>query len=274
MLKRYHRIKVQVPIPREVSPAHVVSTLQTFEPLLDSHYYVVKYDPKPGPISDAALAVINGDPFLRQDPNNPSSGPVTATDDRWRLYDTFEDVYWVPFLLPYFSRLKRYLAIGCRTEGGVRFREGGSGGIVNRGAFTVVERETGRPHGYASRDTTRPVDDNWDGETKRGSIVEDEGSENRNRDRDGDGNYVDEKWMGDWGPQDDADTDTESEPAWDIVCECEIEMPFIWAVPALFRRSKAREFCEYLCKSVIEDTIGEFDEYWDNRSRLISEVYL
>ncbi|KAI1131752.1 hypothetical protein F5Y10DRAFT_233014 [Nemania abortiva] len=265
-----HRIKVRVPIPREVSPAHVVSTLQTFEPLLDNHSYVIDYRPKPWPISEADLAVINGDPFFREDLESPSSEPATATDARWWVCDVWEDVYWVPFLVPYFSRLKRYLAIGRRTEGGIRFRQCVSGGVVTRGSFTVVERGTGRPY------VSGPAEDIWDEDTEKGSIAdEEERRPSGNEIAEGENineNYLGEKRTGSWDAQD--DTDAESEPAWDIVCECEIEMPLILVVSRYLRRGDDRDLCEDLCKSVIHATIMEFDEYRVYSSNLVSTLNL
>ncbi|KAI1739290.1 hypothetical protein F4680DRAFT_142210 [Xylaria scruposa] len=266
-----HSIKVQVPIPSSISPAHVVATLQTFEPLLDNHCYVINYRPKSGPISRDDLAVIKGDPFFRQQYRDLSPelvGAVGTEVSPWWIGDVWEDVYWVPFIMP-FSRLKRYLAIGCKTEGGIRFRQNVSGGVVTRGTFTVIERETGRPYRAVLREGVRADDvrpnDGWDGDTEKGSIISntenERGYENEDESRDGpnrDG-AAGEKGTSNWDAQD--ETDAETEPAWDIVCECEIEMPLILIVSQLLRRDANRELCEELCRCLIYDTITEYAEY-------------
>ncbi|KAI1428212.1 hypothetical protein F5Y12DRAFT_711529 [Xylaria sp. FL1777] len=267
-----YSLEVHVPIPPEISPAHVVATLQTFEPLLDNHGYVVAYRPKSGSaISRKDLAVIRGDPFFQHDRHDLVS-PDTAINSRWWLCDVWEDVYWVPFLLPYFSRLKRYLAIGCKTEGGIRFRQSVSGGVVTRGTFTVISRETGRP--YVSRERAREGgSDTWDGDTEKGSIAPDpedeigegehEGEDENNR-----GVADNRKEAGNWDAQD--ETDAETEPVWDIVCACEIEMPIILIVSQILRRDANRTLCEHLCKSVISTTITTFDDYRTYASNLTS----
>ncbi|TRX97744.1 hypothetical protein FHL15_001499 [Xylaria flabelliformis] len=277
-----HSIKVQVPIPSPISPAHVVATLQRFEPLLDNHYYVINYTPKAGPISRDDLAVIKGDPFFRQqcrDLNSSESvGAIGTEGSQWWIGDVWEDVYWVPFIVPYFSRLKRYLAIGCKTEGGIRFRQNVSGGVVTRGTFTVIERETGRPYRTVHRegvpaDDVRP-NDGWDGDTEKGSIISNTENErvyeNEDENRDGltrDG-ATGEKGTSNWDAQD--ETDAETEPAWDIVCECEIEMPLILIVSQFLRRDANRELCEVLCRCLIYDTIVEHDEYRNLNSDIVS----
>lgn len=269
-----HRIKVRVPIPSPISPAHVVAILQTFEPLLDNHHYVINYRPKAGPISRKDFAVINGDPFFRQDCRdlNPELVGATGTErSRWWISDVWEDVYWVPFIVPYFSRLKRYLAIGCKTEGGIRFRQRVSGGVVTRGAFTVVERETGRPCATIPPAGVRAEDmgpgSSWDGDTEKGSIISNAENERGDEDQDEDesrngrnpGEAAGEKGARDWDAQD--ETDAETEPTWDIVCECEIEMPLILIVSQFLRRDANRALCEHLCRQIIYATIMEYDEY-------------
>ncbi|TGJ84294.1 hypothetical protein E0Z10_g4469 [Xylaria hypoxylon] len=253
-----HSIKVHVPIPPEISPAHVVATLQTFEPLLDNHGYIVEYRPKSGPISCKDEAVIKGDPFFQHDWHDLGSrctSPDAATDSRWWLCDVWEDVYWVPFIVPYFSRLKRYLAVGCKTESGIRFRQSVSGGVITRGTFTVISRETGRPYSPFPRERAPGVDgDVWDADTEKGSIASNE----RGGENEGGESLRDaiEKGPRDWDPQD--DTDAETEPVWDIVCACEIEMPLILIVSQILRRDANRALCEHLCKSVIDETAMEF----------------
>ncbi|KAI1756577.1 hypothetical protein F4782DRAFT_526266 [Xylaria castorea] len=262
-----HSIKVQVPIPPPISPAHVVATLQTFEPLLDNHHYVINYSPKAGQISRDDLAVIKGDPFFRQecrDLNPELVGTIGTEESEWWISDVWEDVYWVPFIVPYFSRLKRYLAIGCKTEGGIRFRQSVSGGVVTRGTFTVIERETGRPCATVPREGARADDtgscSGWDGDTEKGSIVSNtENEDGRGNDGSNRGGAAGEKGTSHWDAQD--ETDAETEPAWDIVCECEIEMPLILIVSQFFRQDANRELCEHLCRCLIYATIPEYDEY-------------
>ncbi|KAI8954830.1 hypothetical protein F4801DRAFT_531806 [Xylaria longipes] len=269
-----HCIRVQVPIPSPISPAHVVATLQTFEPLLDNHHYVINYRPKAGPISRKDLAVIKGDPFFEHDCHdlNPELvGAIGTERSEWWISDVWEDVYWVPFIVPYFSRLKRYLAIGCKTEGGFRFRQSVSGGVVTRGTFTVIERETGRPCAAVPWNGVRAEDmgsdDGWDGDTEKGSIISNTENERRDETEDEDGSRngpsrgeaTSEKATSNWDAQD--ETDAETEPAWDIVCECEIEMPMILIVSQFLRRDANRELCEHLCRSVIHATMMEYDEY-------------
>ncbi|KAI0873456.1 hypothetical protein GGS24DRAFT_389336 [Hypoxylon argillaceum] len=287
MPKRQH-IRVQVPIPRPVSPAHVVATLQTFEPLLDNHHYIIDYHPKPWPISRRDLAVINGDPFFRQDRCGDdglvasSSLHHDADDDdrRWWVCDVWEDVYWVPYLVPYFSRLKRYLAIGCRTEGGIRFRQCVSGGVVTRGSFTVVERATGRAYGSGASPGRARGGDIWDGDTEKGSIAgDDEGGEGAGSEGEGgngDEHDLREKRASSWDARSDVDTDaeTESEPAWEIVCECEIEIPLISVLSQYLHRGANRRLCKHLCKSVIGATLTEFDEYRIYTANLYSTLSL
>ncbi|KAI0430067.1 hypothetical protein F5Y09DRAFT_308706 [Xylaria sp. FL1042] len=270
-----HSIEVHVPIPPQISPAHVVATLQTFEPLLDNHGYVVAYRPKSGPISRKDLAVIKGDPFFQDERYDllppctstatPSSADTTTeTNPRWWLCDVWEDVYWVPFIVPYFSRLKRYLAVGVKTEGGIRFRQSVSGGVVTRGTFVVVSRETGCA--YVSREGIREGGDTWDGDTEKGSIAptneeeargEAEGNEDNNESESGATDS--RKGSRNWDAQ--TETDAESEPTWDIVCACEIEMPLILIMSQILRRDANRTLCEHLCKSVISATIMAFDDY-------------
>ncbi|KAI0486354.1 hypothetical protein F4859DRAFT_366692 [Xylaria cf. heliscus] len=267
-----HCIRAQVPIPSPISPAHVVATLQTFEPLLDNHHYVINYRPKAGPISRTDFAVIKGDPFFQHECRdlNPELVGATGTErSKWWISDVWEDVYWVPFIVPYFSRLKRYLAIGCKTEGGIRFRQKVSGGVVTRGTFTVIERETGRPCATVPRQGTRTENmgsgSGWDGDTEKGSILSNAEHERGDEDEDesrhglGRGGAAGEKGVSNWDAQDETDADTE--PSWDIVCECEIEMPLILIVSQFLRRDANRELCEHLCRSVICATIMEYDEY-------------
>ncbi|KAI0910787.1 hypothetical protein F4823DRAFT_588915 [Ustulina deusta] len=271
-----HCIEVHVPIPPELSPAHVVATLQTFEPLLDNHGYVVTYQPKSGPISRKDLAVIKGDPFFRHDRHDLISqcaSPDAATNSRWWLCDVWEDVYWVPCLVPYFSRLKRYLAIGCKTAGGIRFRQRVSGGVVTRGTFTVMSRETRRP--YMSWERAREGGgDTWDGDTEKGSIAsnaEDEAPEGENGGDDAsERGATDDNGKGtsNWDAQN--ETDAETEPAWDIVCACEIEMPLVLIMSQIFRRDANRALCEHLCKCVISATVIAFDDYRIYDSNLVS----
>ncbi|RWA03184.1 hypothetical protein EKO27_g11920 [Xylaria grammica] len=269
-----HSIKVHVPIPPGISPAHVVETLQTFEPLLDNHAYVIDYRPKPWPISRKDKAVIKGDPFFQQDWHDLESyctSPSVAAGSRWWLCDVWEDVYWVPFVLPYFSRLKRYLAVGCKIEGGIRFRQSVSGGTVTRGTFTVISRETGLPYDSGPEERAQGRDgDVWDGDTEKGSVAHNErgdGNGGENASEHGAEN-ANEKWPASWDPQD--DTDAEIEPLWDVVCACEIEMPFILIVSQILRRGDNRALCEYLCKAVIHETLMAFDDYQSFDSSLIS----
>jgi hypothetical protein len=264
-----HCIQVRVPIPAALSPALVIETLQTFDPLLDNHHYIVDYRPKSGPISEKDLAVIKGDAFFRDDcddllprnvsPASASDSPGIATNNpstRWSLYDIWEDVYWVPYLVPYFSRLKRYLAVGCRTESGIRFRLRVCCGVVTRGAFTVVARGTGRPYchvqpreqGQENHDVEGD-DDTWDGDTEKGTIAESDAEispetaderETENKD------------------EEDEDTDIEPEPTtWDLVCDCEIQMPLIMLLSQWCMRGANRELCEHLCRSIIQVAIAE-----------------
>ncbi|KAI0535816.1 hypothetical protein GGR58DRAFT_515049 [Xylaria digitata] len=221
-----HSIEVHVPIPRGIPPARVVATLQTFEPLLDNHGYVIAYRPKPLSLEDAA--VIKGDAFFRHDWHDLVSHGTMA-DSRWWLCDVWEDVYWVPFLLPYFSRLKRYLAVGYKTDAGIRFRQRVSGGVVTRGSFTVISRETGLP--YGSQPAPEASGDIWDGETEKGSVT------SASKD----------------GSNDEADA--EMEPLWDLVCACEIEMPLILILSQILRREANRALCEHLCKAILRETI-------------------
>ncbi|KAI0523763.1 hypothetical protein F5B22DRAFT_633873 [Xylaria bambusicola] len=247
-----HTIEVTVPIPPEVAPGDVVATLQTFEPLLDNHGYVVNYWPKSGPISNKDLAIIKGDPFFEDERHDLPSQDIPldpeATDSRWWLCDVWEDVYYVPFIVPYFSRLKRYLAIGCRTEGGIRFRQRVSGGVVTRGTFTIISRETGRPY------VPRTREDVWDGETENGSIASNDEDTGEGADEGGDEERVagNRKSGRNWDAQD--ETDTETEPSWDIVCACEIEMPLILVMSQILKRDENRALCEHLCKAIITAT--------------------
>ncbi|KAI0203928.1 hypothetical protein F4808DRAFT_457633 [Astrocystis sublimbata] len=275
-------ISVRVPVPSPISPAHVVATLQTFEPLLDNHHYVISYRPKAGPISCKDFAVIKGDPFFQHECRDlsPASADATGTErSKWWISDVWEDVYWVPFVVPYFSRLKRYLAIGCKTEGGIRFRQRVSGGVVTRGTFTVVERETGLPCAIPSRERAHNEDnDCWDGDTEKGSILsnsetgranEDEDESSERRDDSGRGGAATrEKGISNWDAQDETDTETES--TWEILCECEIEMPLILIVSQFFRRDANRELCKHICRSIIYATITEHDEYRILESTIMS----
>ncbi|KAJ2975618.1 hypothetical protein NUW58_g8304 [Xylaria curta] len=255
--------------PPQVSPEHVVQTLQTFEPLLDNHNYVINYRPKSGTISHKDLAVVKGDSFFehdRHDLDPELSSTIGAPDSRWWICDVWEDVYWVPFIIPYFSRLKRYLAIGCKTTGGIRFRQSVSGGVVTRGTFTVVERQTGRPWAPRARESARGgntgLSENWDGDTEKGSIISntENGREGENESESGNpSSRGDEKGPSNWDAAD--DTDAEFEPTWDIVCECEIEMPLILIMSQILRRDANRQLCEHLCRSLIYATVAEHDEY-------------
>ncbi|KAI0401035.1 hypothetical protein F4802DRAFT_619204 [Xylaria palmicola] len=279
-----HRIEVRVPLFAGVSPAGVVATLQTFEPLLNNHPYVITYRPKAGRIGGDDLGVIRDDPFFRGDQPQPDPDlelDPAAEDARWWLCDVWEDVYWVPFIVPYFSRLKRYLAVGCRTPSGIRFRQRVSGGAVTRGAFTVVERATGRPYVAPEPRRRAPGDDDddddddagsevWEGdtETEKGSVLSDADAADARASEGEDGGEdrstesreetAGEKEAGDWDAQD--DTDTESEPTWELVCECEVEMPYILAVPKYLARDADRKLCKYLCKCVIREAYTAFDE--------------
>ncbi|KAI1311390.1 hypothetical protein F5Y03DRAFT_342897 [Xylaria venustula] len=266
-----YSIEVHVPIPPELSPAQVVATLQTFEPLLDHHGYVVEYRPKRGPIEPKDLAVIKGDPFF-QDEWHDLTTPDTAaseTDSRWWICDVWEDVYWVPFIVPYFSRLKRYLAVGCKIEGGIRFRQAVSGGVVTRGTFTVVSRETGCA--YVPGD-----DGNWDADTEKGSIAPSaeggtaEGQRVEDQEeRDGERAIADErKESRNWDAQ--TETGVGAEPAWDIVCACKIEMPLILIMSQILRRDANRALCEHLCKAIISDTVLTVHGYHPYRSNSVS----
>ncbi|KAI1273394.1 hypothetical protein F5Y07DRAFT_256260 [Xylaria sp. FL0933] len=272
-----HSIEVHVPIPPQISPAHVVATLQTFEPLLDNHGYVVAYRPKSGPINTKDLAIIRTDPFFKDEhhdlflPFDVYTSPYISDNcaypeinPRWWLCDVWEDVYWVPFIVPYWSRLKRYLAVGVKTEGGIRFRQSVSGGVVTRGTFTVVSRETGRA--YVPRERTREQGgENWDGDTEKGSIAptnaEERGeSQEHGREDESERRAADNrKGSSNWDAQ--TETDAESEPMWDIVCACEIEMPLILIMSQILRRDANRELCEHLCKSIISATVAAYDEY-------------
>ncbi|KAI1365713.1 hypothetical protein F5Y08DRAFT_171148 [Xylaria arbuscula] len=256
-MPRKHIIKVTVPIPPEVAPGDVVATLQTFEPLLDSHDYVVEYSPKEGRISDKDLAVIARDPFFAKERDDlPSQNIPLEEEQRWWLCDVWEDVYWVPFIVPYFSRLKRYLAVGYKTDSGIRFRQSVSGGVVTRGTFTVVSRETGQP--YVRSWPTGSVDgESWDGETERGSIASnEEEAEMGENTIAGTGVYQHahcRRTQKGWEAQD--DTDAETEPSWDIVCACEIDVPLILVISQVLRRDENRALCEQLCKAIITATI-------------------
>ncbi|KAI0818389.1 hypothetical protein GGR55DRAFT_73194 [Xylaria sp. FL0064] len=261
-----HSIEVHVPIPPQISPAHVIATLQTFEPLLDNHGYVVAYRPKSGPINAKDLEVIRTDPFFKDEHHDLflSNCAYSETNPRWWLCDVWEDVYWVPFIVPYWSRLKRYLAVGVKTEGGIRFRQSVSGGVVTRGTFTVVSRETGR--GYVPGERTREESgETWDCDTEKGSIApttseeRGEGQGHQAQDESERGATDDRKEAKGWDAQ--TETDAESEPMWDIVCACEIEMPLILIMSQILRRDANRELCEHLCKSVISATVAAYDEY-------------
>ncbi|KAI2635422.1 hypothetical protein GGS21DRAFT_515752 [Xylaria nigripes] len=233
-----HHLKVQIPIPQEVRPANVLATLQTFEPLLSNHYYIAEYQPITGPLSSRHEALIKRDAFFAQESAD------LRERDRWWACDVWEDVYWVPFLLPYFSRLKRYLAIGCKTASGIRFRQSVAGGVTTRGTFSIVSRRSGRAFAEER--------ESWDGETERGS---DAGSGEEGR-RSGD----DEKsWNGETDIEDGNEGEEEE---WDIVCECEIEVPLIISVPQMLMRNAHRRLCEHLCKSVIEASFTKWNEYW------------
>ncbi|KAI0966781.1 hypothetical protein F4678DRAFT_266302 [Xylaria arbuscula] len=262
-----HSIEVHVPIPPEISPAQVVATLQTFEPLLDHHGYVVEYRPKSGPIEPKDLAVIKGDPFFQDERHDLTTlnDAASETASRWWVCDVWEDVYWVPFIVPYFSRLKRYLAVGCKTEGGIRFRQAVSGGVVTRGTFTVVSRETGRA--YVPGD-----DGNWDADTEKGSIApaaEEETGEGQEEEESGErGNADERKESRNWDAQ--TETGVGDEPVWDIVCACEIEMPLILIMSQILRRDANRALCEHLCKAIISETVLTVHGYHPYRSNSIS----
>ncbi|KAI8635376.1 hypothetical protein F5Y19DRAFT_9717 [Xylariaceae sp. FL1651] len=259
-----HHINLRVPIPADLPPPLVIDTLQTFKPLLDHHHYIVDYTAKDEPFSAKDLAVIQRDPFFLNDKDDllrnyasaAPSGTLSTTSNsrnsRWALYDIWEDVYWVPFLVPYFSRLKRYLAIGQRTEGGIRFRTRASYGVVSRGAFTVVARGTNRPYSESGNG------DMWDGDTEKGTTAStiasdaDTGSESGSESGAGEKEktrvYTDVEVT-------DSESESESEPAWEILCDCEIEMPLILFVNQWYMRGPNRQLCEYLCRAVIIRTV-------------------
>lgn len=248
-MPKKHIIEVTVPIPPEVAPGDVVATLQTFEPLLDNHDYVVDYWPKEGRISDKDLAVIKGDPFFVNERDDlPSQNIPLEEEPHWWICDVWEDVYWIPFIVPYFSRLKRYLAIGYKTDSGIRFRQRVSGGVVTRGTFTVVSRETGRP--YTRRDP-------WDGDTEKESIASSDDRTEMREDTTAGSTEIYQharcrKTGKDWEAQD--DTDAETEPSWDIVCACEIDAPFILVLHQILGREENRALCERLCQAIITAT--------------------
>ncbi|KAF2965138.1 hypothetical protein GQX73_g8426 [Xylaria multiplex] len=219
-----HSIEVRVPIPRDLPPREVVATLQRFEPLLDNHGYVITYRPKAW-VSDADQAVIKGDAFFRHDCDDDLEAAIAAAGSPWWLCDVYEDVYYVPFLVPYFSRLKRYLAVGYRTPSGIRFRQSVSGGVVTRGSFAVISRTTGLPYGWQP--------DTWDGDTEKGSVAS----------------------ASDTAAAAAADKD----PLWELVCACEIEMPLILILSQILRREANRALCERLCKAVLRETVIAYD---------------
>ncbi|KAI1431589.1 hypothetical protein GGR50DRAFT_58830 [Xylaria sp. CBS 124048] len=277
-----HRFRVQVPIPQEISPATVISTLQTFEPLLSNHRHVANYRPISKPMSSRDIAAIKKDPFFRHDcadlsPQSIAHSSTAATNQnsRWWIYDVWEDVYWVPVLLPYFSRLKRYMAVGCKTASGIRFRQSVAGGVTTRGTFTVVSRRTGRAYGARCNDDDDDGD-SWDSNTDKGSVTsrttnekssEDRASERRSSydDNDGDGDEKKKKKSMSWDGETDIESESESEPvapAWDIVCDCEVEVPLIISVPQLLMRNADRKLCEHLCRSVIKTAVTQWNEYW------------
>ncbi|KAI1823638.1 hypothetical protein F4861DRAFT_312329 [Xylaria intraflava] len=270
-----HRIKVQVPIPQEVSPADVVATLQSFEPLLRNHRYIADYHPIFGPMRSRDLAVIKRDPLFRHDcddlaPQSVAAGTAPASrNSRWWVCDVWEDVYWVPFVLPYFSRLKRYLAIGCKTASGIRFRQSVAGGVTTRGTFTVISRRTGCAYGANGGDDRNVARNSWEEDTEKGSMTFDSMNEKVSENGAGGGtsrrSADDEKGSMTWGEESDTESEAESAPAesaWDILCECEIEVPLIISVPQLLMRNANRKLCEHLCKSVIHTSLTQWNQYW------------
>lgn len=277
-----HHVEVRLPIPRGTAPGAVVATLQAFEPLLVNHDYIIEYSPRPpGPINRQALAVINGDPFFARERAGQPPERVLANDrcSRWWLCDVWEDVYWVPFLVPYFSRPKRYLVVGCKTEGGIRFRQRVSGGTVTRGAFTVVARGTGRayvappPPGPASAlGREQNGESTWDGETEVGSVRsnsdEKDGRENRNHDDEAENKNGSQRGgpENEKGPRDQNAREgpgAEPELMWDLVCKCEIDMPLILLIPQILGKETDRRLCEQVCRSVLTEAIMESDDSTD-----------
>jgi hypothetical protein len=198
---------------------------------------------------------------LRGDDGDGGSGSNTTTNSnsnsRWQFYDIWEDVYYLPFLLPYFSRLKRYLAIGCKTDAGIRFRVNVSGGVVTRGSFTVVCRETGLP--YREADADADADANADADVN-GDSNDNHGDNNEDGDTyDSEGETEAGREIGDTA------FDLESESPYDLVCECEIEMPLLLTLSQLRMRRPNRNLCERLCKNIIISTAVR-QLYVDNES--------
>ncbi|GAP83348.1 hypothetical protein SAMD00023353_0203010 [Rosellinia necatrix] len=294
-MPKIHHVEARVPIPRDLSPRRVVATLQTFEPLLDHHWYVVEYRRKPGPPTGEDAASIRRDAFFQHDCDDlvasecsapddddddaddddaaAAADATDATDSRWWVCNVWQDVYWVPFIVPYFSRLKRYQAVGCKTGAGIRFRQNAPCRVVSRGSFTVVERDTGRPYSPApapaparGRGALRRGDDNddndsgdiWDGETEAGSVTSDDDDDDDDDETGsaagGGGGAA--KRAGDWDAQEDTDTEAEP-PAWDLVCECEIETPLVFFMAQVRERDANHDLCEHLCWSVLQVAYGE-----------------
>ncbi|KAI0160281.1 hypothetical protein GGR57DRAFT_414559 [Xylariaceae sp. FL1272] len=111
------RLQVRVQIPADVSPGFVIEALQSFNPLLDAHGCILDYDHKWGDISKEDLAVIQQDPYFhhyRDDmlENEPSSSasPVangkaasktlSTINSKWAFYKIYQDVFYVPILIP------------------------------------------------------------------------------------------------------------------------------------------------------------------------------
>lgn len=252
-----HRVEVRLPIPRGTAPGAVVATLQAFEPLLANHDYVIEYMPRPGPMNKEALAVINGDPFFARERAGQPPERVLANGrySRWWLCDVWEDVYWVPFLVPYFSRPKRYFVVGCKTDGGIRFRQRVSGGTVTRGAFTVVSASTGRAY-VASPPNGESA---WDGETEVGSVASNGGEKDGGEDWD-DHNEDDKNTnLRRGGVENEKGSRAGPREFWELVCQCEIEMPLIMIIPQFLGKDVDRRLCVQVCQSILDEAADESD---------------
>ncbi|KAI1176823.1 hypothetical protein F4777DRAFT_233294 [Nemania sp. FL0916] len=253
MVYRRHA-RVEMRIPHIVPPARIVSALHDFEKMPDNYNLVIDYEPKTDAPSSKDLAVIYGDPFFRK---NLKATPLVAGkgdkgEGRWGIYDIWYENLLVRAILPFFSLIKRYLAVSYRTESGIRFRMDTPCGVVERGTFTVVERGTGRPYRYVRRTPTQKTKqgygydsgkkDVWGGDPENRSIWSDTVGEGKKHE------------PAIWNAQDDTNTGSKAGPdeiGWNLVFDCESEEPSISRLLNLFLYDYKQENCEHVCRVII-----------------------